>query len=103
MNTPIDNIITEPLPAETIAAIEMQAQLETIRKPREQVAREVFNTRAAELIFRFSSYINMVLSPEWKEVSGDLFNMVGKEQHGCIVGEFFVDNARMITSMSTKE
>lgn len=102
MNTPINNIITEPLSAETVEAIEMQAELETIRKPKEAIAREMFNIQAVDLIFKFKSYVEMVLSPDWKQASEELYAMVGREAGDCIRSDFFVDHAQLMTSFTSK-
>jgi hypothetical protein len=102
MNTPINNIITEPLSAETVEAIEMQAELETIRKPKEAIAREMFNIQAVDLIFKFKNQVELVLSPEWKEAAEDLRIMVGREEQGYILSDFFVDNAGVFNTLSTE-
>lgn len=102
MNTPIHNIVTQPLTAEEVACIEAQAEIETIKKPKEDVAREMFNIQAVDLIFKFKNYVEMVLSPEWQQVSQDLLNMVGREEQGCILSDFFVDNAKVMTTLSSK-
>lgn len=102
MNTPITNIITEPLAPETVEAIEMQAELETIKKSKESIAREMFNIQAIDLIFKFKNYVEMVLSPDWKQVSQDLYAMVGREEGDCIRSDFFVDHAKLMTSFTSK-
>lgn len=103
MNTPITNLYnTEPLSAEDVASIEAQAAIATISKPKTQIAREVFNIRAVDLIFKFKNQVDLVLSPEWREAADDLYRMVGREEQGCILSDFFVDNANVFNTLSTE-
>lgn len=103
MNTPITNLHnTEPFSPEDVEAIEAQAAIATIARPKSAVAREVFNIRAVDLIFKFKNQVDLVLSPEWREAADDLRNMVGREEQGCILSDFFVDNASVFNTLSTE-
>lgn len=93
---PTDRHDTRPMSPHEVAVIS------TIAKPRNELGREVFNIRAIDLILKFKGHVDMVLSPEWKEAASDLYNMVGQEEQGYIMSDFFVVNAKLMNSISTK-
>lgn len=78
---------------------EREAMYETVARPTTDVAREIMNIRGIDLIFKFNSLVELVLSPEFHELSHNILRMTDKPTHGWIMSEFFEKNASVINSM----